>query len=116
MAYKGGDQHFLQRFIWPLIKSEDLLQHDSYLCERYSPPTARGFPTARRGAWDMAARIEGARKFNHYVNGTFWWHGMDGDEAVLYASTSAGSQNRGHLCPKACRPSAHRKEAEWEAC
>ena len=130
MKAKGGDQDFLALYVWPLIADEDLIAHDSYLCDSY--PSTKAWPTARRGGWDMAARIDGARPF-----GRFWapaaladdpmnvWDEAHGDEAALFdvralgglgaASTSAMGARAGHgPCPETCRPPKHRRE--WLFC
>ncbi|CAF1613641.1 unnamed protein product, partial [Didymodactylos carnosus] len=39
---RKGDQQFLEKYIWPLIRTNSL-QHDSFLCRRF--PTAEPFPT-----------------------------------------------------------------------
>eukprot|EP00093_Oithona_nana_P008175 08175.XXX_242010_242525_1 [CDS] Oithona nana genome sequencing. len=41
----GPDQGFLTKFVWPWAK-KDAMQHDSYLCRRYSG--TRPFPVRRR--------------------------------------------------------------------
>lgn len=41
----GPDQGFLQKYVWPWAK-KDSMQHDSYLCKKYSG--TKGFPTQRK--------------------------------------------------------------------
>ena len=117
---------FLALHVWPRIADDDLIAHDSYLCEAY--PSTKAWPTRRRGGWDMAARIDGARKF-----GRFWapeaiaddamnlWDEEHGNEERLFdlaalgdASASAMGARIDHgPCPAACRPPRH---LEWTTC
>ena len=41
---KGGDQEFLSRYVYPLIKSRSLI-HDSFKCEKYE--FSQPWPTKR---------------------------------------------------------------------
>jgi hypothetical protein len=124
MAYKGGDQDFLTRYIWPLVDVDHggLLSHDSHLCSYF--PSTRPWPTRRRGPWDMAQRLEGSRAFDTFpLNGTFWGEEETGDEKLLYDPGSwdaRGEKKPGYdpnvwpgdyRCPEACR-----KRPEWTEC
>ena len=112
MAYKGGDQDFLALHVWPLIADDDLIAHDSYLCEMY--PGTKSWPTQRRGGWDMAGRIDGARRFGHFWDPSMnEWDEAHKDEKLLLYDPSF-ERRRGHgRCPLACRPPKH---PEWETC
>jgi hypothetical protein len=47
MQYKGGDQDFLKRYIYPLIDVEhELISHDSYHCLEFA--STKAWPIRRK--------------------------------------------------------------------
>ncbi|CAF1526388.1 unnamed protein product [Didymodactylos carnosus] len=87
--YKGyfADQLFLQHEIWPLAK-DDIIVHDSFLCQTPYGVNSRPFPTRRRPFNETDVFVGERRRWS--------------------LTDSLPEQ-----CPLACRPKDH---PDWTAC
>lgn len=110
----GGDQDFLRDFIWPLIRPEHLLSHDSFHCLEF--PSTRPWPTRRRGPRDQAARIS-VEMLGLDAAASRQWQASyvadpEGFETRLVEGPFAAHEPTDH-CPVECRPPDHQ---DWLHC
>ena len=86
IKYKGGDQHYLSHYIYPIAK-ESILLHNSYLCAKF--PGSVPWPTQRPENWLFVGEARGILEVQH--------------------------NNHKPLpeCPPACRPPDHQ---DWIYC
>ena len=96
MEAKGGDQDFLRQHVYPLAEN-DLIEHDSYHCSRFT--SAHTIDVPRRGSTDIVG----------YPNS------HDSDDALYHCADHPASIQvamqavlRGQPSPEECRPAGHK--------
>ena len=111
MQFKGGDQTFLELYVWPTFKrhTSDLLIHSSYHC--LVSPSSIPFPTRRMTIMDFVgapipAKLLDSQVLSNLRNGGYppW---------ITDTETADGTRLGEVECPLACRPLEHQ---DWKFC